>query len=351
MEPADADRWTARALEAWAPIRALVHRRGWRGTGLRDGPWPGAGPTAVWGLSQVLDAAGLLALLGAVEADEVRTWFEILGPYRDRAGYAPFPGDRPRYYDDNAWVGLAAVQAHLATGETGYLSVADHVLGFLRRGERDGAGGIRWVETPARSCHTCSTAPTGELATRWFLLRGAAAADDLALATRTWGYLARELRGPDGLYADNRADDGTVDPAIYSYNQGTPVGLAVLLARAGATDADLLLADARRTADAGLDHFGAEDRLWQHAPCFNGIFLRNLALLDAVAPHERFRSVLAAHVDRLGRDGRNPATGWFTEGGIGSYERGGVLDQAGVVALHALAALVALGSPRRDDVC
>ena len=76
--------------------------------------------------------------------------------------------------------------------------------------------------------------PTGASFTVPFLpFGGAAAADDLALATRTWGYLARELRGPDGLYADNRADDGTVDPAIYSYNQGTPVGLAVLLAFIG----------------------------------------------------------------------------------------------------------------------
>lgn len=283
-------------------------------------------------------------------------------------------------------MGLALVQAHLATGDARALDRAAWVLDRLRAGERDGSGGIHWIEHPAESCHTCSTAPTGELAARLHLLRGAPA--DLALAERTWGYLDRSLRTPDGLYADNRRNDGTVDPAIYSYNQGTPVGLAVLLDRISGLATHR--GAARLTAGAALAHFGTDDRLWTHAPAFNAILLRNLALLDAgddprepsegttstggtgpngrrgpVAPadatgHDQlastawranFHRVLLDHAERLWVDGRHPGTGWFTEGGIGRYERGGVLDQAGVVQVFVTANLVTLAAPARLDLC
>jgi hypothetical protein len=144
------------------------------------------------------------------------------------------------------------------------------------------------------------------------------------------------LRRDDHLYADNVDLQGRVDPAIYSYNQGTPVGMDVLFHRV--TGEDRYLDSATATAVAGLAHYGQDDRLWREAPCFNAIWLRNLAMLDAVRPLPGLQAVLEGYAERLWSDARDPATGWFTGGGIGRYERGGVLDQGGVVQVLALAA-------------
>ncbi len=322
-----------RARSAWAPIDALLRRPRLLPPSLRDGPWPGAGVAAVWGLSQVIAAGAQLLALGALDPATMTTLLRVLHRYADGTGYDAFPGDRPRYYDDNAWIGLDFVQLHLATGDEGHLADAARVLSFVRQGLRDD-GGVYWVERPAESIHTCSTAPVGELAARLHLLTG----DDEAgaVAERTSGYLHAHLRRSDALYRDNVRVDGSVDEAVYSYNQGTPVGLDVLRFR---IDGDgTHLERAHETAAAALAHLAREDRLWQQAPCFNAIFFRNLLALDAVDPHPGVRPALADYCERLWHEARDVATGWFTDGGIGTYERGGVLDQAGVVQLLAIAA-------------
>ena len=210
---------------------------------------------------------------------------------------------------------------------------ADRVLRFIGEGEHPD-GGVRWVEQPRSPRNTCSTAPTAQLALWLHLLTG----DDgaLAFAERCRGFLVSVLRRDDHLYADNLAVDGTVDPAIYSYNQGTPVGMDVLFHRVGGDEAYLDAAAA--TAEAGIEHYGREDRLWREAPCFNAIWLRNLAMLDAVRPLPGLQPLLESYAARLWTEARDPATGWFTGGGVGRYEKGGVLDQGGVVQILALPA-------------
>lgn len=323
-----------RAAAAWAPIQVLLRRPRILAPSLRDGPWANANIAAVWGLSQVLAAATHLLGLDAIDPAAVTTLLRVLERHRDGSGYDAFPGDRPRYYDDNAWIGLDFVQLRLTTGVESYESQARHVLEFLTQGLRDD-GGVFWVERPRASLHTCSTAPTGELAARLHLLTGDPAAREIA--TRTSGYLHQHLRRDDALYRDNVRVDGSLDDAIYSYNQGTPVGLDVLRYRIDGDPAHL--ERAHETADAALDHFGRDDALWTQAPCFNAIFFRNLVALDAVDAHPRVRAVLAPYLERLWNDGRDAASGWFTEGGIGAYDRGGVLDQAGVVQLFAITAM------------
>lgn len=323
-----------RAALAWQPVRAMVRTRRWGEPSLRDGPWPGARMAAVWPLSQVLAAAAHLRMLAMVDDEELAVLRRILERYRDGEAFDAYPGHRPRYYDDNAWVGLDLVQLHLATGETGLIGQVGEILRYLRGGE-DPAGGVYWVERPRESRHTCSTAPTGELAARLHLL--AEDPDALGYAQRCARFLGEILRREDLLYADNVRVDGEVDPAIYSYNQGTPVGLDVLLHRV--TGERSYLERALASAGASLRHFAEDDRLWVQAPCFNAIYFRNLLALDVVAPVPGLRDALSGYSARLWSDARDPDTGWFTLGGIGRYERGGVLDQSGVVQVFAMQAL------------
>lgn len=298
-----------------------------------DGPWSGAGTASVWGLSQPLAAAVSMVRLGTLDPAALDPLLEVLERYRIGDAYGPFPGDANRYYDDNAWIGLDLVGVHLATGDAGALAGAERVLRFLREGEHR-RGGVRWVEQSGSPRNTCSTGPSAQLALWVHELTGDQEA--LAFAQRCRAFLAGTLQREDLLYADNIDQAGRIDEAVYSYNQGTPVGVDVQLHRV--TGDESFLDAASAAAQASLAHFGDGDRLWTHAPCFNAIWLRNLVLLDAVRPVPGLWSLIDGYAERLWTEGRNPSTGWFTEGGIGAYERGGVLDQGGVAQILALPA-------------
>jgi len=289
---------------------------------------------AVWPLSQVVAAATDLVLLDLIDEHELALLHDILERYRDGDAYDPFPGSRPRYYDDNAWVGLDFVQRHLTTRAPRALEDAATVLEYVRRGEHPD-GGVYWIEEPKQSRHTCSTGPAGELAARLHLLTGDERA--LAFAHRCATFLSARLRRPDNLYADNVRDDGAIGDAVYSYNQGTPVGLDVLLHEISGDRA--FLDRARTAATASLAYFAEDDRQWADSPAFNAVYFRNLLLLDHAEPLPEARRALSRYTERLWTEARDPSSGWFTRGGIGAYDRGGVLDQAGITQLYAMQAM------------
>ncbi len=328
------------AAAAWEPIERDTCRRRWRKTVVREGPWLFAKRAALWPLSQVLQAGADLAAVGALDRDVLRRLLRGAESYRRGEAYGALPRSGARFYDDNAWLALAALDAAEA-GVAGGIEVARRLLDFIRGGERD--GGIYWVERPRRTRHTCSTAPAAQLAFRLALLAktaappGAAPEDaDREFAEAAVAFLVRELRGRDGLYADNIGDDGAVEPTIWSYNQGTPVGAGVLWHRLTGDPEPLRLA--RETASAAVSYFTLEDRLWLQPPVFNAVFFRNLLLLDEAAGFSDAVALLGSYLERAWSDARDPDTGWFTRGGIGSYGRGGTIDQAGFAQLYARAA-------------
>jgi hypothetical protein len=298
-----------------------------------DGPWSGAGLASVWGISQPLAAAVSLVRLGALEPTVLAPLLGLLERYRIGSAYGPFPGDANRYYDDNAWIGLDFVGIHLATGDTDALASAHRVLAFVRHGEHP-RGGVRWVEQAGSPRNTCSTGPSAQLALWVHHLTGDA--DALAFAERCRVFLVGTLQRDDLLFADHIDQAGRIDHAIHSYNQGTPVGMDVLFHTV--TGDGTHLDHATAAAAASLAHFVDDDRYWTQAPCFNAIWLRNLVVLDAVRPLPGLWDLIDAYVERLWSEARNPSTGWFTEAGIGSYDRGGVLDQGGIAQILALPA-------------
>jgi predicted alpha-1,6-mannanase (GH76 family) len=328
------------AAAAWKPIVRDASRRRWRKTVIREGPWPFAGRASLWALSQVVQAAVDLVAIHTLDIDKLHRLLRGVEDHRHGDAYDVSPGSGERYYDDNAWLALALLDA-AEVGVADGVARARRLLGFVREGERD--GGIYWVERPRRSRHTCSTGPAAQIGFRLAAVASASTPidavhieDDRRFAEAAMAFLVRELRGPDGLFADSMTDDGAVDPTLWSYNQGTPIGAGVLWHQLTADPAPLDAA--RETASAAITHFTGDDRLWQQPPAFNAIFLRNLLLLDEVARFPDSMAMLDAYLDRAWRDARDPATGWFTGGGIGQYERGGSIDQAAFVQLYARAA-------------
>ncbi len=319
---------SARAFEAWESLSIACLRPAHAGAlTVRERPG-GRRLAPVWPVSQVLaaavDLAELTADYGAVERLVVG-----LRPYAAGDGYLPAPGDRRRYFDDNAWIGLCFAQLHLQTGEGRWLRRARKVFRLVREGQ-DPDGGMRWVEG-RRARHTCSAAPAAQLAVRLHLADGDD--DTLAFAVRTLTWLDRTLRVRGGLYADH-VDRHGLNTRLWTYNQGAPIGAHLLLHRA--TGDEAAIGQARATASSSLRRFGP-DRTWKHPPVFNAVWFRNLLALDAVSPVAGLRPALDTYLRRAWRDGRDD-DGLFTAGGIGSYDGSPAIDAGGLVQLFALRA-------------
>ena len=295
MSDAVSDAWAALARTARPRRRALfLDTAGHRGV------------ASLWTLVHVLWALGDLRRLGI--GSETKDIVKMVDRYRWDGGFAARPRTRRRFFDDDAWLGLAAV--HL-----GDRSLAAQALTFVRTGE-DPAGGIRWAEG-ATSRNTCSTASAAwlalELGDPWF-------------ASGAMDWLALVLRNDEGLYQD-RIDGDVIDPTIWSYNQGAAIAALRMLGRAEA---------AATTVAASLRLFTGE-RLWREPPPFLAIWFRAL-LRDPVARGE-VAGTLIAHTDRLLAEALDPATGLFTAGGVGSYDGSTTIDQAATVQLLAMRAL------------
>lgn len=321
-----------RAHEAWAVLeRRCLVRTGSRVLA-KDGPRRMAPISALWPFGQAIAAGAAMVGLGGVEVALVESMVAGIERYRVRDAYGAFPHEHNRYFDDNAWIGLDRLQLFELTQRHEHLDAAVDLFGFLSRGAGP-AGGVLWVEGDA-SRNTCSTGPTAQVALRLHEHTGDAGYLDFAGRQMTW--LDSALRGEDGLYRDHVGGDGSVEPTVWSYNQGTPIGAAVLLARF--TGDERWLSNARATAESAVKHFAADDRLWESPPVFNAIYFRNVLALEAAVPGSSALAALDEYLDRAWEHGRHRRTGLFTAGGIGSYDGNPTIDHAGLTQLLAFRA-------------
>lgn len=218
-----------------------------------------------------------------------------------------------RFFDDNAWLGLALLRHFEVVRDPRALDLAADALAFARSGWAGepggtGPGGVRWRDTAdSRSRHACSTAPAAALAVAFARHRPGEGLLDWGAVAYDW--VRHTLRGPDALYADHVRADGRVDETRWSYNQGAMIGAGVLLHRA--TGDGRYLSDARTTAAAARSHFGP-DALARQGPAFLAVYFRNLALLDPGGP---WRAEAAAYADERWLRYRDPRTGLFAGDG------------------------------------
>jgi Glycosyl hydrolase family 76 len=292
------------ALEAWIALERASFRRTWlrRRPRVTNGPGKRA-QVSLWGFVHVLWAA--IDLRNAGDHIDVDELVSLIDAYGRDGGFVAKPRTHRRYFDDNAWLGLVALglddRARAAA-----------ILEFVRTGEHPD-GGIRWVEGGA-SRNTCSAASAAWLA---------ASLGRTDLAARWMGWLDETLRRDDGQYAD-RIDGERIEPTVWSYNQGASVAALHALGRDR---------DAVATARASLAVFDGE-RLWREPPPFVAIWFRALLSVPAVA--EQTQDVLRRYVERLLAQGRNPTTGLFTMGSLGTYDGSRTIDQAAVVQILAM---------------
>lgn len=254
-------------------------------------------------------------------------------------GYASYPvgeyGDGGDFfYDDNEWVGLLDVQRYLTDNDEAALERAKQIFDLVVSGwdtdtSHAAPGGVFWTQAPwSTDRNTVSTMPAAELGLRLFQITGENSYLDWSV--RMYDWTNTYLQRPDGLYNDHLGLDGTIESTIWSYNQGVPVGVNVLLYQA--TDDEKYLDEAKRVAEAAYGYYIDEGRLGDQPAFFNSIYFKNLLLLESVTHEKKYSEAMQDYADQVWTENRDSATGLFTFEGEGTQ----LLEQAAMVQIYAV---------------
>jgi predicted alpha-1,6-mannanase (GH76 family) len=257
-------------------------------------------------------------------------------------GYASYPvaphgegGDM--FYDDNEWVGLAKIQRHLQTGDRAALRRAEEIFALVASGwDTDpghaAPGGVFWTQAEwSHDRNTVSNMPGAQLGLRLHRITGRAGY--LKSSRQFYDWTNRHLMTPEGLYWDHLDLTGTVDKTIWSYNQGVPVAVGVLLYEATRDRAHLRRA--QRTAEAAYTYFVTEGRLHAQPVFFNSIFFKNLLLLESVTGGQTYHRAMADYADHIWSQQRDSATGLMRFGDTGTTQ---AIEQAAAAQIFAVLA-------------
>ncbi len=210
----------------------------------------------------------------------------------------PLDSDQPTYYDDNAWVGLDFLQEYHLIHQLTDLARAESVFHFVVSGwdTRTNVacpGGVFWEDVANSPRNTVSNAPNAEVGLQIYQ-----ATHDpyyLTWATRMYEWVRGCLMNSDGMYYDHLDDSGSVNTALWSYNQGTMIGAGVLLYRI--TGDRTYLQQAEQTATASVSFYGSDGNLYHQPDVFNSIFFRNLFALAKINHDPSYARMAASYAD------------------------------------------------------
>jgi hypothetical protein len=354
----DVDRqtWGQRAAEAY---QLMLHRFR-KGDGLYrydEGP-PVRTAAQLWPFARAfvatLDLAGIAPPPGGLDLNQlISEHLQALERYWDPAGPRPAycadiggasrRGDR--YYDDNAWVGLALIELERVHPGAGMLDRAQALFEFAVSGWAEQGGGVYWCEqgrgTGQRNHDrgTVSNAPNAEIALHLADLGHPQDGTGPVGAQEMYDWVVANLDSSGdgtGLFFDKIRGDGTIDRAKWSYNQGTMIGANVLLARVNPAQRDTYLGRAEAIARKALREYA--NAYSKGNPAFLAIFFRNLLLLHEATADQALQADAIAALSEFGEIAWSRAQqgrrGFLGLGGGGPK----LLDQASYVQALALLA-------------
>ncbi len=338
----------ARALVAFEAMQKYFYIKG-------SGLYLGEPFSYLWPFSQALAATVSVANiphLGVSLAHELQSRLTGLNSYLDinnsgasegtyTSTLAAFDGTvapptgpgGTKYYDDNDWVALEMVRLYQLTHNAALLGSAEGIMAFEIAGWEEGPeyvcpGGIPFSnDANNNERNTVTTAPAAELAT--LLYRFTGNATYLQFAEKAYEWVRRCLQQPANLYADHIGHHGTVEPKLWSYNQGSMIGAGTLLYQATGNSAYLY--QARQTAKAALEYFNNE-RLGSEIPFFVAVYFRNLLYLDSVTHDPPGQSIAQNYVNYAWQHLRL-SNNLFVFGSPASPQ---LLVQAAIVQVYAL---------------
>jgi hypothetical protein len=162
--------------------------------------------------------------------------FTIIQKYHNQlppaSGYASYTmqyGGGDRFYDDNQWIGITAMDAFRRNKKKQWLETGKEIYRFMMTGyDSTAGGGLYWEEPKKDTKNTCSNGPGIILALQLYQATKQQPYLDTALLLFNW--VNAHLKAPSGLYYDNiKVVSGAVDKRQYSYNTGTMLQSAVYL--------------------------------------------------------------------------------------------------------------------------
>ena len=231
----------------------------------------------LWPLCALIQASCEMerVLPGSNYMDQV---YKVIEKYDDPAppspGYDSYPGifkREDRYYDDNQWIGIAAMDAYFRSHKKRDLEMGKKICAFMMTGyDTVSGGGLYWREGDKSTKNTCSNGP------------GIIVLMQLYQATHKKGYLEKALglykwtnkylKSPENLYFDNiNVKTKEIAKHQFSYNTGTMLESSVYLFEA--TKDTRYLKEAKKIAASAASYFLGSghfrDDIW-----FNAVLLR-----------------------------------------------------------------------------
>ncbi|WP_227378376.1 glycoside hydrolase family 76 protein [Haladaptatus halobius] len=310
----------------------------------------------VWPFSQAM--AGTVDLfgirngsVGADYADDVQDRLDALelywNPNKDPKGYdsyvrPPYGGGGDIFYDDNEWIGLELIQLYRMTGDQRFLRRARQIFDLVVHGWDDDPshpkpGGVFWTQAPwSDDRNTVSNAPGAELGLHLYQLTDEDERKQyyLGWSKRMYDWVNEYLQAPNGLYWDHVNMDGTITKWIFTYNQGTMIGVNVLLYEI--TEEESYLTEAERIADRALEYFGKANRLFEEDMAFSAIFFKNLLLLQKIKNNPKYLKAMQKYANEIWQNARDPETNLIKRGDDPTH----LLQQSAFVQINASLAWV-----------
>jgi Glycosyl hydrolase family 76 len=292
--------WLAVAEAAYARSQAWWDpRTGWYRQFL---PGAGQGAATMWGIVHLFDAASALAIADptprhvaaarAFAAGAERYWDPNLPP---TGGYGPSPGGRGTHawYDDEAWWGVAFLDAYRATHERRLLASAARALAFMDSGWDPRAGGIWW---DTNRTFKASESLAGATLTAAGLYQSTHDPHDLALAEKYLHWANRTIRGRDGLYGGRSTPAGPMP-----YVEGPLAEAELRLCRA--TGRHAWCTAGERLMRATADRF----RTLTMGPQYDAIYVRSVLQVYSLDHHPRWYAIAARAADAARAHAANAA--------------------------------------------
>jgi mannose/cellobiose epimerase-like protein (N-acyl-D-glucosamine 2-epimerase family) len=159
----------------------------------------------------------------------IQKYHNNLPPAPGYASYAMALGGGSRFYDDNQWIGITAMDAYQRTKKEQWLQTGKEIYRFMMTGyDTITGGGLYWQEDNKKSKNTCSNGPGIILALQLYQATKQQSYLDTALLLFNW--VNANLQAPSGLYYDNiNTANRAIGKKEYSYNTGTMLQAAVYL--------------------------------------------------------------------------------------------------------------------------
>lgn len=271
-----------------------------------------ASPTGWW------NAANAITALGDYEQVTGSKTYEPVFANTFAAAQSQHANFLNNYYDDDGWWALAWIEAYDVTGDAQYLSMAETIFTAMTGAWDSTCGGGVWWNASRTYKNAIPNelflSIAAKLANR---TTGASQSNYLSWAQREWawfkasGMINAQSLVNDGLNSSNPNACTNNGRTTWTYNQGVILGGLVELYN---SDKDpTLLPEAELIANAAMVALAKNGILTEHGtlsgsdgPQFKGIFMRNLAELNAAAPNPQYKVFADANATSIVANDQGP---------------------------------------------